>query len=66
MEARLPSTNNPSPDGVHYLDGAYSVVGQLLKAQGYTELDINTNRNDKNVSIQCSVTLTRVHTDMLP
>lgn len=52
VTARLPSTNTPSPDGKRYLDESYSVIGQLLKAQGYSETEINTNRNQKDVGHQ--------------
>lgn len=53
--SRLPSTNLPSPDGKRYLDASYDVIAELLQAQGYTETEINTNRNQKNVSLNvCS------------
>lgn len=49
VQARLPSTNLPSADGVRYLDESYTVVSQILAAQGYSATDINTNRNQKDV-----------------
>lgn len=49
VQARLPSTNTPSADGVRYLDQSYTVVSQMLAAQGYAATEINTNRNQKNV-----------------
>lgn len=49
--ARLPSTNLPSPDGIRYLDAAYNVVAQVLAAQGYAATEINSNRNQKDVSL---------------
>ncbi|TFK37026.1 cellobiose dehydrogenase [Crucibulum laeve] len=48
MKARLPSTDHPSTDGKRYLEQAADVASQLLNGQGYRQLTINDNPNQKD------------------
>lgn len=43
MLARLPSSNNPSPDGVRYLDQVYDLLKIHFAKKGYQEAVINDN-----------------------
>lgn len=36
LQARLPSTQTPSPDGKQYLTQVYDVVSQLLGKRGFS------------------------------
>ncbi|KAG9118402.1 hypothetical protein FRC07_007097, partial [Ceratobasidium sp. 392] len=48
LKARLPSTETPSSDGKHYLTQVHDVVKSVLDKQGYTGININDNRNQKD------------------
>ncbi|PFH51659.1 hypothetical protein AMATHDRAFT_58825 [Amanita thiersii Skay4041] len=48
LTARLPSTDHPSTDGKRYLEQVSDVVAQLLQPQGYRQLDINANPDQKD------------------
>ncbi|EJD48894.1 cellobiose dehydrogenase [Auricularia subglabra TFB-10046 SS5] len=48
INSRMPSTDHPSPDGKLYLQESYSIVEQILKPMGYSEITINSNRNYKD------------------
>lgn len=48
MIARLPSTDAPSTDGQRYLEQSFQVTQQLLEGQGYTQITINDNPNQKD------------------
>ncbi|KAG6918085.1 substrate-specific activator of APC-dependent proteolysis [Tephrocybe rancida] len=48
MKARLPSTDAPSPDGKRYLEQSANVATQLLNYQGYRQLTINDNPDQKD------------------
>lgn len=41
LQARLPSTETPSPDGKQYLTQVFTVVQSLLTPQGYNQAVIN-------------------------
>ncbi|KAG6820015.1 substrate-specific activator of APC-dependent proteolysis [Arthromyces matolae] len=45
--ARLPSTDAPSTDGKRYLEQSANVASQLLNYQGYRQLTINDNPDQK-------------------
>ncbi|KAG8842600.1 hypothetical protein FRB91_004077, partial [Serendipita sp. 411] len=48
MTARLPYYDNPSPDGVRYLDQVYTLLKKHFVTLGYGEANINDNRNWKD------------------
>ncbi len=48
LEERLPSTDAPSTDGLRYLEQVTDVVGELLDSQGYTQVTINDDPNNKD------------------
>ncbi|EIM84175.1 uncharacterized protein STEHIDRAFT_62168 [Stereum hirsutum FP-91666 SS1] len=48
MIARLPSTDHPSTDGQRYLEQSFNVTQQLLEGQGYTQITVNDNPNQKD------------------
>ncbi|KDQ11151.1 hypothetical protein BOTBODRAFT_467653 [Botryobasidium botryosum FD-172 SS1] len=48
MKARIPGTDNPSPDGVRYLDQAYNLLAQVLGRSGYRNITINGTPNSKD------------------
>ncbi|KAF8874745.1 hypothetical protein BD779DRAFT_1678607 [Infundibulicybe gibba] len=48
LTARLPSTDHPSTDGKRYLEQSELVAAQLLNAQGYRQLTINDNPDQKD------------------
>ncbi|PBK88877.1 cellobiose dehydrogenase flavo protein-like protein [Armillaria gallica] len=48
LEERLPSTDAPSTDGLRYLEQVADVVGELLDSQGYTQVTINDEPNNKD------------------
>ncbi|EJD04707.1 cellobiose dehydrogenase [Fomitiporia mediterranea MF3/22] len=43
LMARLPSTDNPSPDGVRYLDQTMGVMQQILNPMGFSQITLNDN-----------------------
>lgn len=43
MLARLPSSDNPSPDNVRYLDQVYTLLKTHFQTKGYVEATINDN-----------------------
>ncbi|KAL5510993.1 hypothetical protein ACEPAG_3712 [Sanghuangporus baumii] len=45
---RLPSTDNPSPDGIRYLEQTMGVMQQLLTPLGFTQITINDNPEFKD------------------
>ncbi|KAG6865803.1 hypothetical protein C0991_011606 [Blastosporella zonata] len=48
VTARLPGTDAPSPDGKRYLEQSANVTMQLLNLQGYSQITINSNPNQKD------------------
>lgn len=46
---RNPGTTQPSDDGVHYDDLAYTVISSYLSAQGWSEVDSIESPNEKNM-----------------
>lgn len=48
LKARLPSTDAPSTDGKRYLEQSANVAAQLLNVQGYRQLNINDNPDQKD------------------
>ncbi|KAG5635404.1 substrate-specific activator of APC-dependent proteolysis [Sphagnurus paluster] len=48
MKARLPSTDAPSTDGKRYLEQSADVASKLLNLQGYRQLTINDNPDQKD------------------
>jgi cellobiose dehydrogenase (acceptor) len=48
MIARIPGTDAPSTDGKRYSFEAMTIMQQLLKDQGYTQITINSNPNWKD------------------
>ncbi|KAF7377697.1 Cellobiose dehydrogenase [Mycena sanguinolenta] len=48
LKARLPPTDAPSTDGKRYLEQVSNVVSQLLIPQGYRNVTINDNPDDKD------------------
>ena len=48
VTARLPSTDHPSTDGLRYLEQSFNVTQQLLEGQGYSQITINDNPNQKD------------------
>jgi cellobiose dehydrogenase (acceptor) len=48
MTARLPSTDHPSTDGKRYLEQTAVLAGQMLNTQGYSNITINNNPNQKD------------------
>ncbi|KAK0473373.1 cellobiose dehydrogenase flavoprotein-like protein [Armillaria novae-zelandiae] len=48
LEERLPSTDAPSTDGLRYLEQVADVVGELLDSQGYSQVTINDDPNNKD------------------
>ncbi|KAL1613180.1 hypothetical protein SLS60_001412 [Paraconiothyrium brasiliense] len=49
LYTRNPGTTQPSADGKHYDDMAYSVVSSYLDAEGWTELDSIKTPNEKRM-----------------
>lgn len=45
---RIPSTDNPSQNGVRFLQEAYNVLSAVLKPAGWTEVVANSVPNQKN------------------
>lgn len=45
---RIPSTDNPSQNGVRYLQEPYNVLSTVLKPAGWTEVTANSVPNSKN------------------
>ncbi|RPB01276.1 FAD/NAD(P)-binding domain-containing protein [Choiromyces venosus 120613-1] len=45
---RIPSTDNPSMNGVRYLQESYDVVTTVLSAAGFTSVTANNSPNAKN------------------
>ena len=45
---RLPSTDNPSPDGVRYLEQTMPVMQQLLGSLGFSQITLNDNPEFKD------------------
>lgn len=48
VAGRIVPTETPSQDGIRYLNQTYDILAPVLKASGYTEVNINGNRDDKN------------------
>jgi len=48
MAARLPSTDAPSTDGKRYLEQSFNVTASLLNLQGFRQLTINDQPNQKD------------------
>ncbi|KZS87659.1 cellobiose dehydrogenase [Sistotremastrum niveocremeum HHB9708] len=48
LKSRLPSTDNPSPDGIRYLEQTYPVMQSILNPMGYQAGTINNNPNFKD------------------
>ncbi|KAJ8508326.1 hypothetical protein ONZ45_g9386 [Pleurotus djamor] len=48
LKARLPSTDHPSQDGQRYLEQAFNVVRTLLTPQGYNQITINDQPDNKD------------------
>lgn len=49
MLARLPSSETPSPDGVHYLDQVYTLLRTHFSKKGYSEIVINSQVQRKDL-----------------
>jgi cellobiose dehydrogenase (acceptor) len=50
LKQRLPSTDNPSPDGVRTLTETMPVMQSLLGKMGYSQITLNDNVNFKNAA----------------
>lgn len=50
LEERLPSTDNPSPDGKRYLEETMTVMQSFLSTLGYNQITINNNTDYKDHS----------------
>ncbi|KAF7313791.1 Cellobiose dehydrogenase [Mycena chlorophos] len=48
LTARLPPTDHPSTDGERYLEQVSTVVAEMLKPQGYSNVTINNDPNYKD------------------
>ncbi|KAF9491048.1 cellobiose dehydrogenase [Pleurotus eryngii] len=48
MKTRLPSTDHSSMDGIRYLPQSFNVAKRLLDPQGYRQLTINDEPNQKD------------------
>ncbi|KDQ11149.1 hypothetical protein BOTBODRAFT_190091 [Botryobasidium botryosum FD-172 SS1] len=48
LKARIPGTDNSSPDGVRYLEQVYTLLSQVLVKTGYQRITINSSPNSKD------------------